>query len=57
MQEYIENGARLGLLIDRKNRSVYVYRPGHSPEILESPIGVSCDPELPGFTLQTASIW
>ncbi|MGK7876238.1 MAG: Uma2 family endonuclease [Xenococcaceae cyanobacterium] len=57
MQEYIENGARLGLLIDRKNHKVHVYRPGRSPEILENPEGVSCDPELPGFTLQMARVW
>ena len=27
MEEYIENGARLGWLIDPKNKRVYVYRP------------------------------
>jgi Uma2 family endonuclease len=57
MQEYIENGARLGLLIDRKHRTVHVYRPERSPEILEYPDSVSCDPELPGFVLQMAKIW
>jgi Uma2 family endonuclease len=57
MQEYIENGTQLGLLIDCKNRTVHVYRPGQSPEILENPERVSCDPELSGFTLQMAKIW
>jgi Uma2 family endonuclease len=57
LQEYIENGAQLGLLIDRKSRTVYVYRPERSPEILENPDAVSCHPELPGFTLQMAKIW
>ncbi len=57
MQEYIENGARLGLLIDRKNRAVHIYHLGQSPEILENPEAVSCEPELPGFTLQMAKIW
>ena len=57
MQEYIENGARLGLLIDRKHRTVHVYCPERSPEILEYPDSVSCDPELPGFVLQMAKIW
>jgi Uma2 family endonuclease len=28
MQEYMENGARLGWLIDRKNRTVTIYRAG-----------------------------
>jgi Uma2 family endonuclease len=57
MQEYIENGAQLGLLIDRKSCTVHVYRPGQVPEVLENPLAVSCEPELPGFTLQMAKIW
>lgn len=57
LEEYIENGAQLGLLIDRKNKTVHRYRPGVTPEILESPDDVNCDPELPGFTLKMARIW
>ncbi len=57
MQEYIENGAVLGFLIDRKNGTVHIYRPDRSPEILEKPETVSGDPELPGFVLRMAKIW
>lgn len=57
MEEYVENGAQLGLLIDRKNRIVYVYRPGQSLDVLTNPESVGCDPELPGFSLQMAKIW
>jgi Uma2 family endonuclease len=57
MQEYIENGASLGFLIDRKNQTVHIYRPERSPEILQNPDRVSADPELPGFVLQMAKIW
>ena len=57
MQEYIENGVRLGLLIDRKARKVYLYRSGQVPEILDNPDGVSCGPELVGFVLKMAKIW
>lgn len=57
MEEYIANGVRLGLLIDRKNRQVYVYRIDRDPEILESPEAVNCDPELPSFSLKMAKIW
>jgi Uma2 family endonuclease len=57
MQEYIEQGVRLGLLIDRKNRKVHIYRSNSDPEILENPEVVSCDPELPGFALKMARIW
>jgi len=57
MQEYIDNGASLGLLIDRKNRKVYIYRPNQEPEILDNPETVSGDPVLPGFALRMAKIW
>ncbi|MDJ0707021.1 MAG: Uma2 family endonuclease [Leptolyngbyaceae cyanobacterium MO_188.B28] len=57
MQEYIDNGAMLGWLIDRKNRIVYIYRPNQEPQFLENPEQVSGDPELPGFSLQMAKIW
>jgi Uma2 family endonuclease len=57
MQEYIDNGASLGWLIDRKNRQVYIYRPNRSPEVLEQPELVTGDPDLPGFGLKMAKIW
>ncbi|WP_373541518.1 Uma2 family endonuclease [Chamaesiphon sp.] len=57
MQEYIDNGASLGWLIDRKNRQVYIYRPDRDPEVLEQPEFVTGDPELPGFGLKMAKIW
>jgi Uma2 family endonuclease len=57
MQEYIDNGVRLGLLIDRKQQQVHVYRPDCTPQILHQPETVSCEPELVGFCLQMAKIW
>jgi Uma2 family endonuclease len=57
MQEYLANGALLGWLIDRKNRTVHVYRPNQEPEMLDNPEVVSGDPELPGFVLRMAKIW
>jgi Uma2 family endonuclease len=57
MQEYIDNGALLGLLIDRKERTVHLYRPQRTPQILENPVEVQCDPELPGFILKMSRIW
>jgi Uma2 family endonuclease len=57
MQEYIENGIRLGWLIDRPQRSVYVYRPGTAVEILENPETLSGETVLPEFTLDLSKIW
>ncbi|GAB4194259.1 MAG: Uma2 family endonuclease [Coleofasciculaceae cyanobacterium] len=56
MREYIENGARLGWLIDRKNQRVEIYRPGQDVEILESPVRLSGEDVLPGFVLDLTGI-
>ena len=57
MEEYLENGASLGWLIDPKKRRVYVFRPGEEMGVLENPTVVSGDPLLPGFELQMEEIW
>lgn len=57
MSEYIANGASLGWLIDPSRRRVYVYRPDEEVVVLENPESVSGEPLLPGFVLQTATLW
>jgi len=57
LQEYIDNGTSLGLLIDRKNRKVYIYRPQQEVECLDNPSTLSGDPLLPGFVLDLSKIW
>jgi Uma2 family endonuclease len=57
MQEYMDNGAQLGWLIDPSTRRVHVYRPQSQPQILEAPSTVSTDPLLPGFEINLQKIW
>lgn len=57
MREYMENGARLGLLIDPLTRRVHIYRPDVATEILENPQQVSGESVLAGFTLDLREIW
>ena len=57
MLEYLENGARLGWLIDPINKRVHIYRPGEAVVILDEPETVSGDPVLPGFVLDLREIW
>ena len=57
MAEYIENGTRLGWLIDPQQRRVHIYHPGQPVEILEEPDSVPGDPVLPGFVLYLKAIW
>jgi Uma2 family endonuclease len=57
MQEYIDNGARLGWLIDPIDKRVYVYRPDQPVETLDDPATVSGDPVLSGFVLAVRELW
>ena len=58
MTEYLEEpGVKLGWLIDRKQKKVYIYRPGMPTECLENPDNVSGEPILPGFVLNMSKIW
>jgi len=57
MEEYIENGASLGWMIDPDKRTVYVYRSDVDVEILKNPKAVSGEPFLRGFTLNIQEIW
>jgi Uma2 family endonuclease len=57
MEEYIQNGAQLGCLIDPMDRRVYIYRPERPVECLEHPITLSGGPILAGFTLDLQDIW
>ncbi|MDF5727470.1 MAG: Uma2 family endonuclease [Rhizonema sp. PD38] len=57
MQEYLDNGIRLGWLINRKERQVEIYRRGQQKEVLESPMTLFGEDVLPNFTLNLQSIW
>jgi Uma2 family endonuclease len=52
LREYVDNGARLGWLIDPLGGQVFVYRPDSPVERLQEPDRVSADPLLPGFRLE-----
>ncbi|MGC9505663.1 Uma2 family endonuclease [Baaleninema sp.] len=57
MREYLENGAKLGWLIDPQQRKVEVYRSNSEVEVLDNPTEVSAAPLLPGSTLNFQRIW
>ncbi len=57
MEEYIENGAQLGWLIDPFEKRIYIYRPGASVEVLNDPQTISGEPLLEGFVLDVQSLW
>lgn len=57
MREYIDNGVRLGWLINRKSRQVEIYRQGQEVEVLESPVTLSGEDILQGFKISLEAIW
>ena len=57
MEEYRENGVKLGWLINPKKRTVEIYRPGQEKEIRENPGSLSGEDLLPGFVLDLEVIW
>ena len=57
MQEYLDNGSRLGWLINRKTREVEIYRQGQAVEILTNPESLSGENILSQFVLELDNIW
>ena len=56
MREYMENGVRLGWLIDPKQQLVEIYRQGREVEVLSSPTTLSGEDILPEFILNIQGI-
>ena len=56
MQEYRDNGVRLGWLIDPQRRIVEIYRIGYGVEVIRSPISLSGEDVLPGFVMDLSEI-
>jgi len=57
MREYMDNGTKLGWLIDPKNRRVEVYRSQLAVEVLSNPTELSGEEVLPGFVLELRRVW
>ncbi|RUT00847.1 hypothetical protein DSM106972_072560 [Dulcicalothrix desertica PCC 7102] len=57
MKEYIDNGARLGWLLNPQQRQVEIYRPGLEVEVLQNPTKLSGEDVLPGFVLNMRRVW
>ena len=57
MQEYADNGVKLGWLINPFQFQVHIYRPGQPVEVHDKPATLSGEPELPGFVFDFADVW
>jgi Uma2 family endonuclease len=56
MREYIENGVRLGWLIDRQNQQAWVYRVDQSVTQYPATAILNGEDVVPGFTLPIKSL-
>jgi Uma2 family endonuclease len=57
MQEYIENGCRLGWLVNPQKRQVTIYRPQVAPEVVSFTVPLTGEDVLPGLTLDVRHIF
>jgi len=56
-KEYLDNGAKLGWLINPQQRQVEIYRQGKEKEVLKNPTQLSGEEVLPGFVLRLGRLW
>jgi Uma2 family endonuclease len=57
MQAWIDNGAKLAWMIDPYKKTLSIYRPGSSAEVLERPESVEAREPVAGFRLSTLLLW
>ena len=57
MQEYLNNGTRLGWLIDPESKSAQIYRQNQTAEVQNAPNSLFGEDILPGFELDLQEIW
>ena len=57
MREYLENGARLGWMIDPETRDVEIYRPDCDPETVTGAESIRGEDPVAGFVLDLRRVW
>ncbi len=57
MQEYLDNGVKLGWLIEPEAKTVEIYKVGQQVKILNNPQTLSGEDVLPGFILDLSEIF
>lgn len=57
MEEYMENGVKLGWLINLQRKQVEIYRQGKEKEVLDMPDVLLGEEVLPKFVLDLSIIW
>lgn len=57
MQEYLDNGTKLGWLIDPQAKEVTIYEPNQAPKVLSQPSSLDGTDLLPDFLCELDFLW
>jgi Uma2 family endonuclease len=57
IEQYLEAGVSLVWIVDTRDRTVTIYRPGQEPEFVNARQELSGEPELPGFRVRVAELF
>lgn len=57
LDQYLEAGVPLVWIVDTRDRTVTIYRPGQDPEFVNARQELSGEPELPGFRVRVADLF
>jgi Uma2 family endonuclease len=57
IDQYLEAGVPLVWILDTRDRTVTIYRPGQEPEFVNARQELSGEPELPGFRVRVADLF
>ena len=57
MERWLTFGAELGWLVDPIGQTVWLYRPGQEPEMLQRPATLSGESVLNGLEVDLADVW
>ena len=56
MQEYMNNGVKLGWLINPEQKQVEIYRQGKDKQVLDNPSSLQGEDVLPGLVIDLQEI-
>lgn len=57
LDQYLEAGVLLVWIVDTRDRTVTIYRPGQEPEFVNARQELNGEPELPGFRVRVADLF
>jgi Uma2 family endonuclease len=57
LDQYLAVGVPLVWIVDTRDRTVTIYRPGQEPDLVNARQELSSEPELPGFRVRVADLF